>query len=299
MKNIFIAKGRPSDNPLIVHIANIKQLKELVKEIPEYAKLLIDAFWPGPLTLVMKKSDLVPDVITAGLDTVAIRMPSHPVAVELIKLSELPIAAPSANISGRPSPTSEMHVVEDLDGRVDYILLAGDTTVGLESTVLDVSGDIPQILRPGYVTYEDIYKIVGKVEYDSHLSDKNIAPKSPGMKYKHYSPKAQVIIIEGKYIKKKMISIIDEYTAKGLKIGIMGTDRLLEEFQSFDCCSLGDEEKIYEAGNRLFRCLRDLDQQNVDVILAQSVNKEGIGVAIMNRLEKAAGYYIINSEEDI
>jgi L-threonylcarbamoyladenylate synthase len=299
VKNIFIAKGRPSDNPLIVHIANADQLKDLTGEIPEYAQSLIDAFWPGPLTLVMKKSDLVPEIITGGLDTVAIRMPSHPVALKLIKLSGVPIAAPSANISGRPSPTSEMHVVEDLSGRVDYILLAGDTSVGLESTVLDISGAIPQILRPGYITYEDIIKVTGQLKYDLHLTDKNITPKSPGMKYKHYSPKAKVIIVEGKYTRRKMTGMIDDYAEQGIKVGVMGTDELLKGFSGVACCSLGDAKKISEVGNRLFRCLRDLDQQKVDVILAESFNREGLGVAIMNRLEKAAGYHIINSEEDM
>ena len=298
VKNIFAAKGRPSDNPLIVHIADVQQLEKLVREIPEYAQSLINAFWPGPLTLVMKKSDLVPEIITSGLDTVAIRMPNHALALKLIELSGVPIAAPSANISGRPSPTSEDHVIEDLGGRVDYILLGGDTSVGLESTVLDISGGIPQILRPGYITYDDILKITGCLKYDSHLSDKNIAPKSPGMKYKHYSPKAEVIIIEGKYVRRKITSMINDYTAEGIKVGLMGTDALLKDFKGVACCSLGDARKISEVGNRLFRCLRDLDQQKVDVILTESFNREGLGVAIMNRLEKAAGYHIIDSGED-
>ncbi|MEA3423904.1 MAG: L-threonylcarbamoyladenylate synthase [Bacillota bacterium] len=299
VKNIFVAKGRPSDNPLIVHISDIDQLRDLVREIPEYAQSLIDAFWPGPLTLVMKKSDLIPEIITGGLDTVAIRMPNNPVALKLINLSGVPIAAPSANISGRPSPTSEIHVIEDLGGRVDYIILGGDTSVGLESTVLDISGKTPRILRPGHITYEDIREIIGRLKYDSHLTDENITPKSPGMKYRHYSPEAKVIIVEGRYIRRKMLSMIDDYADQGIKVGVMGTDELLKDFKDVVCCSLGDTKKISVVGNRLFRCLRDLDRQKVDVILAESFDREGLGVAIMNRLEKAAGYHIINSEEDI
>ncbi|MBN2260184.1 MAG: threonylcarbamoyl-AMP synthase [Clostridiales bacterium] len=298
VKKIFVAKGRPTDNPLIVHISCREQLIELVEEITPTAEKLMAIFWPGPLTIVMKKSKIVPDVITGGLDTVAIRMPSHPLAMELIRLSGVPVAAPSANISGKPSPTSERHVIEDLKGRVDYILLGGDTEVGLESTVLDISGTKAQILRPGVITYDDIFNVIGELSYDPHLIDENSTPKSPGMKYKHYSPEAEVIIVKGNKKSVKIQEMIDEYTLEHKKVGLMATDNLLNSFDEVIKCSLGNANSIDDVGNKLFRCLRYLDQLKVDVIISESFDKKGFGIAIMNRLEKAAGFHIIDSEED-
>ncbi len=297
VKSIFLAKGRPSDNPLIVHISDIEQLDQLVVNVSEVAKKLMDAFWPGPLTLVMEKSEIIPDIITAGLDTVAIRMPSDPIALELISKSGVPVAGPSANISGKPSPTSEEHVIQDLNHRVDVIIRGGNTTVGLESTVLDVTCNPPKILRPGYITDEDIKKIAGDVAYDPYLKDKNQVPKSPGMKYKHYSPDAEVIIIKGPKTIEKMIEIKESNERNGMNVGIMATQEILSHFSGLTC-SLGDEEDMESVANQLFYCLRELDVKGVDVILTHAVEKQGLGMAIMNRLEKAAGYHIVNTKEE-
>lgn len=297
VRSIFIAKGRPSDNPLIVHISDLGQLDQLVVNVSEVAKKLMAAFWPGPLTLVMEKSEIVPDIITAGLDTVAIRMPSDPIALELISKSGVPVAGPSANISGRPSPTSEEHVIQDLNHRVDVIIRGGNAIVGLESTVLDVTCDPPKILRPGYITDQDIKKIAGDVAFDPYLKDKNQVPKSPGMKYKHYSPDAEVIIIKGPKTLEKMSEIKESYEKKGQTIGIMATEEILSHFSGVTC-SLGDEDDMEAVANQLFYCLRELDRKGVDMILTHAVQKQGLGIAIMNRLEKAAGYHIINTKEE-
>jgi L-threonylcarbamoyladenylate synthase len=298
VRGIFEAKGRPADNPLIVHIAELSELKPLVDEVTVQAKQLMEAFWPGPLTLVMKKSNLVPMIITAGLETVAIRMPSHPIARELIIRAGVPVAAPSANISGRPSPTDEAHVIEDLDGRVDVILKGGATSVGLESTVVDVTGDIVKILRPGFITKEDLEEIVGEVEYDGYLLNHNEIPKAPGMKYTHYSPKAQVIIVTGNNVIELMLSVKNRLEDQGKRVGIMVSTDFLDDFQG-EVCNWGDSKNLPMMASRLFACLRTLDSKKVDVIVTHAVERKKLGVAIMNRLEKAAGYYIIESEEDL
>jgi len=295
IKKIFIAKGRPEDNPLIVHVSSKKQVKLLVTEVPEVADKLMDEFWPGPLTLVMKKSKLVSDFVTAGLDTVAIRMPDNEIALKLIELSGVPIAAPSANISGSPSPTSEEHVIDDLNGKVEYIILGGDTVVGLESTVLDVTEKPYKILRPGFITLEDIEDVVGEVSYDKHLIDSGFTPKSPGLKYKHYSPKADIIIVSSDdemILIEKINELIKEYEKNGKLVGIMVTEELIEKFKSIKI-SLGSKDKLDVVGNRLFRALRDFDKKNVDVIITQDFKNEGFGVAIMNRLKKASSNKIV------
>lgn len=295
VRQIFVAKGRPSDNPLIVHISDMDQLDRLVREVTDTTEKLMEAFWPGPLTMVMKKSSIIPEIITAGLDTVAIRMPSHRLARELIRLSGVPVAAPSANLSGSPSPTSERHVIDDLDGRVDIIIRGGDTQVGLESTVLDVTCNPPKILRPGQITYEDIEAVIGDVDYDQHLIDHKEVPRSPGMKYTHYSPKAQVIIISGIGMVGKIRQMKEEFELVGKTVGIMVSHEHIQQFEGIKC-DLGQDNSII--ANRLFACLRELDAYDVDIILTHSVKKEKLGVAIMNRLEKAAGHYIIDTGEE-
>lgn len=293
VKNIFKAKGRPSDNPLIVHIWNVSQIDELVLEISESAKLLIDKFWPGPLTLLFKKSEKVPLVTSGGLETVAIRMPDNEIALRLLESVNIPIAAPSANTSGRPSPTNSQHVLEDLNGKVDIIIDGGITGVGLESTVLDLTCETPMILRPGGVTYEDLIKVLGKVEYDPAIETmkENVRPKSPGQKYRHYSPLADMEIFSGnidlmiKEINKKA----EEYTEKGLNVGIIATDETIDKYSSLNIKSVGSRKKLETIATNLFHVLREFDKLDVDVILSEGVEETQIGKAIMNRMKKAAG----------
>ncbi len=299
VRSIFEAKGRPSDNPLIVHIAEKVQVAGLVKEIPEAADILMDKFWPGPLTLVLKKSSCVPDIITAGLDTVAVRMPSHPVALELIRLAGVPVAAPSANLSGKPSPTIAGHVIEDLSGRVDIILDAGDAKVGLESTVLDLTVHPPVILRPGGVSRGQLAGELGEIGVDPGiLSSKGPvpAPKSPGMKYTHYAPKAEVIIVQGtlKAMQNKIEEMAADFADKGVEAGIMATDQTKNQYPAgYSLISLGDRKNPETIAANLFGSLRRFDELGVKVILAEAVEEEGIGAAVMNRMRKAAGNRIV------
>ena len=281
---IFAAKGRPADNPLIVHIAHKEQLADIVSEINENAKKLMDAFWPGPLTIVMKKSDKIPCEVSAGLDTVAVRMPSHSVAHKLLEMCELPIAAPSANTSGKPSPTTANHVFEDMNGRIDAIIDGGACNVGLESTVIDVTEDVPKLLRPGGVTYEQLCDVLGNVIKNYEFKDGEV-PKSPGVKYKHYAPKADVFVIKGDYV--KYINFTrDKYT----KIGVLCHNK----YKFPENCIvryMGDNPEEY--ANSLFSNLRDFDKENVDIIFAEDIDDKGINLAVSNRLYKAAGYKFI------
>ncbi|MBS4536455.1 threonylcarbamoyl-AMP synthase [Clostridium sp. D2Q-14] len=297
-KKIFIAKGRPQDNPLIVHISDTNQLEDLVLEIPEKAYILMEKFWPGPLTLIMKKCEKVPDIITAGLDTVAIRMPNHAIARKIIELANLPIAAPSANISGRPSPTDANHVIEDLKGKVDAIVDGGRTGVGVESTVVDVTEDIPTILRPGGITEEDLLNVFSEVNVDPALKGKNkdIIPKSPGQKYKHYSPNAKMKIINGELHQmiNRINKLYQEFTQKGLKVGILATEQSKWSYPCDITIVVGDRKNPSTIASNFFNSLREFDRMNVDIILAEGVEKFGIGKAIMNRMEKAAGFDIEN-----
>lgn len=287
---IYEAKGRPSDNPLIVHIARASNIGELTPILTPKIIRLIDNFWPGPLTVVLKKKPSVPDITTGGLDTVAIRMPDDPVALELIKKAGCPVAAPSANISGRPSPTKGEHVVTDLDGKVDAILIGSDCRVGIESTVLDMSGDVPMILRPGIITAENIEAAIGeKVILDPALNqrkdsgeddEENLIPKAPGMKYTHYAPKADMTIIEGQRDKvKSEIQRLKGLNEKlGLKVGVI----------------LFEEQAFIEAAHEFFAKLRDMDDEGIDLILAGALSeKDGVGFAVMNRMLKSAGYNIV------
>ncbi len=297
VKKIFIAKGRPQDNPLILHVSSIEDVKPLVKSISKDAEMLMKRFWPGPLTILFRKSNKVPNIITAGLNTVAIRMPNHPVAIELIKNSGVPIAAPSANTSGKPSPTSADHVIEDLYGKVHMIIDGGNTGVGLESTVLDLTEKIPMILRPGGITLEDLQKIIPQVEEDLSIikDNKDIVPKSPGQKYRHYAPKADMLVFTGELenIVMKIKSQTEEFISKGKTVGIMATEETKDRYERGVVISVGSRENMETIGHNLFNTIRLFDQKEVDVILAEGVGLSYIGTAIMNRLKKASGGNII------
>jgi len=293
VKNIYKAKGRPSDNPLIVHIWNIKQLEELTEEIPPTAQLLIDKYWPGPLTIIFKKSSKVPERITGGLDTVAVRMPEDPIALALLKEANVPIAAPSANTSGRPSPTQGKHVVEDLKGKVDIIIDGGDCKVGLESTVIDVYSKPIMILRPGKVTLEDILKYVDNVVYDPSLIyfDKDYVPRSPGQKYKHYSPRGELILYRGtnNKVREAIIKDSEEFTKEGKKVLILSVKENIKFYSKGIIFNLGSKEDYETISSNIFKALRKADELNIDYILSESFSERGIGKAIMNRLVKASG----------
>ena len=290
VKAIFKAKGRPADNPLIVHIADADDVYKLASFVSDNAKKLIDAFFPGPLTLIMKKSNVLGDVVTAGLDTVAVRMPSNPIANKLIKESGCFIAAPSANLSGSPSPTVARHVIDDMDGRVDYIIDGGSSEVGLESTVVDVSGDIPEILRPGKITYEDLKKIVPDVIINKGILEETDKPKSPGMKYKHYSPNADVTVVMGS--KENVRKYIEEKIKDGINIGVLtykgGT------YENAVVIDAGSDMEEY--ANGLFYNLRLFDEKNVDTVYAEFADEGGIGLAVKNRLFKSAGHKTVDAD---
>ena len=279
---VYAAKGRPSDNPMIVHISSKNDLSYLTFEITDDIRKLMDAFWPGPLTMVVPAAPVVPRVTTVGLDTVAVRMPSDPVAAALITSSETPIAAPSANLSGRPSPTSARHVIDDLDGRIDAIIQGGDCQVGIESTVVDMTGAVPTVLRPGIITAERLSQALGKtVEIDPAMNVKtaDFKPKSPGMKYKHYAPKAEMIIYKGDR-EKVYLAMSEEKlrrTGYGQKVEII----------------MYDDSEPEKAAREFFAKLRACDKAGVDVILAAAMREDGVGFAVMNRMFKSAGYNIV------
>lgn len=298
VKKIYIAKGRPSDNPLILHICDVSQLQPLVGEITSLAYKLIAAFWPGPLTMIFKKSEIIPMCITGGLDTVAIRFPSNNVAKAIIEQAGTPIAAPSANSSGKPSPTRASHVQYDLEGKIDMIVDGGATEFGVESTVVDVTGLFPIILRPGAITQEMIAEIVDSVEIDSAVfkPNKNLKPKSPGMKYKHYSPKAKIIIVEGnqKNVVDSISNFVDKEVHCNKKVGIMVTEQTKHLYkQSYNIFVVGDNDKPETIAANLFKVLRKFDFLGMDIVYSEGFSQDNIGAAIMNRLEKAAGYNII------
>ncbi len=298
VKKIFLAKGRPQDNPLIIHVAD-KDITPYAQDVPDIAKKLIDNFWPGPLTIIVKKSSIVPSATSANLDTVGIRMPSAKIALELIKESGVPIAAPSANISGKPSPTDLERCVEDLMGRVDYILGGEISSVGIESTIIDCSVDPPCILRPGAVTLEMLQSLQEDIYIDPSIMEKpsvDLKPKAPGMKYRHYAPKAKVKIIEGDLEKtiEKINKMVLNYIEQNLKVGIMATEESKNLYPRGEVISLGSRESLEEIGKNLFETLRVFDDKGMDIILSESFERKGIGVAVMNRLTKAAGYDIVN-----
>ncbi|MBS4218897.1 threonylcarbamoyl-AMP synthase [Bacillus sp. FJAT-49711] len=286
---IFAAKGRPADNPLIVHISSTSQLQNMVASIPEKAKKLMDHFWPGPLTIIFqKKQGAVSELVTAGLDTVAVRMPDHPVALALIEESNLPIAAPSANRSGKPSPTAAEHVANDLLGKVAGILDGGSTGVGVESTVIDCTGTTPIILRPGGVSKEEIESIINQVDADSSLKNQKLKPKSPGMKYKHYAPAAPLFLAEGE--PKWLQTLINEKRNQGLKVGVMASSETASYYDADMILDSGSKNNLSEIAHSLYHALRAFDEAELDIIFSETFPETGVGAAIMNRLDKASGH---------
>ncbi len=296
-KRIYEAKGRPSDNPLIIHIADMKDLERIVSTVPPQALALADAFWPGPLTMILPKSDVVPPETTGELDTVAVRMPSHPAAAALIRESGGYIAAPSANVSGRPSPTRAEHVLEDLDGRIPLILDGGPVGIGIESTIVDLTVGSPQILRPGYITEKMITAVIGKVNDDPALTvvDDSAHPKAPGMKYRHYAPKAELILARGD--QSDVIERINELAAKnrekGIRTGVLCTAETEPQYDADVVKSIGSREDEESIAQHLYALLREFDESGVDQIYSECFSDLTIGKAVMNRLEKAAGHRII------
>lgn len=296
---IYAAKGRPSDNPLIVHIADMDALEDIAQSVPEAAVKLADHFWPGPLTMIFPKKEAVPKSTTGGLETVAVRMPSHPVARALIRESGVYIAAPSANTSGRPSPTKAEHVKEDLDGRIDMILDGGAVGIGLESTIVDLSTGVPTILRPGYITGEMLEDVLGEVQVDpailSQKMNPNIVAKAPGMKYRHYAPKGQMTIIEGDTGKvvDEINRLVKEKTDEGCSVAVIATEETKDAYACVNVRSVGSRATEGSIAAGLYDILREMDHIGAEYIYAESFEKDTLGKAIMNRMLKAAAYHVI------
>ncbi|MBQ9984241.1 MAG: threonylcarbamoyl-AMP synthase [Lachnospiraceae bacterium] len=314
-KRIYAAKGRPSDNPLIVHISQVEDM-EILGHVNAKALQLAEAFWPGPLTIILPKKDVVPHETTGGLNTVAIRMPSHPAALELIRQSGVYVAAPSANTSGRPSPTKASHVIEDMKGKIEYIVDGGPVGIGIESTIVDVSGEIPMILRPGFITKKMIENIIGEVSIDPSLvhSEEGIRPKAPGMKYTHYAPQGELTLVESaqgnvgtktkgtvfsnqpvKQVVETIQALAKERQKEGCKVGIMAPKETISYYDGFAdvCVCVGDRSKQQTVAAGLYGALREFDAAGVDYIYAESFRGDELSDAIMNRLLKAAGHRVI------
>ncbi len=289
---IFQVKNRPLEDPLIVHIADKENLFKVAREVYKITLDLIDAFWPGPLTLVLKKQEAIPDIVTGGLDTVAVRMPDHKIALSLIKEAQTPIAAPSANLFGKPSPTTAQHVLEDLDGKIDLIIDAGNTNIGLESTILDMTQDPFCVLRPGGIAIEELRRIIPKVG----LYNKD-GILSPGMYPRHYAPNAKILIVEGsgKTQVEKVKDLAQDFDTQGYRFGILAKFENKDRYRDFNIKLLGPGNDLVACAASLFSALRDFDKDQVDVIIAEAVKEEGLGVAIMDRLRKASGV----SEKDV
>lgn len=299
-KRTYAAKGRPSDNPLIVHIADVKALDEIVLNVSDKARLVIEKFWPGPLTLIFEKNEKVPYGTTGGLQTVAVRMPVNEIALELIRKGGGYISAPSANASGRPSPTSARHVADDLDGKIDMIIDGGSVDIGVESSILDMTVDPPMILRPGAITKEMLEEVIGEVVVDKAIlrDDSGVAPKAPGMKYRHYAPKAQLIIVEGETEEavKAIRQIAYEQTRLGYKVGIIATNETIDSYTTGVVKSIGTRSNENTIAKNLYKVLREFDEDGeVNYIYSESFAANGIGDAVMNRLEKAAGHHTIQA----
>lgn len=290
---IFEAKGRPGDNPLIVHISDREQIHSFIKAVPEKAKSLMDAFWPGPLTIILEqKSGVLSEKATAGLSTVGVRMPDHPVALALIEASGLPLAAPSANLSGKPSPTTAAHVMDDLTGRIAGIVDGGATGVGVESTVVDCTAKVPVILRPGGVTREQLEEIVGEISVDPALKDADQAPKAPGMKYRHYAPNAPFYLVNG--TSEQIQQLVQEKRNEGLKVGVMTTKENKDFYDANVVIACGERSKLETVAGALYDTLRAFNQEDLDIIYGEVFPEHGVGQAVMNRLTKASGLPIID-----
>lgn len=295
-RRIYEAKGRPSDNPLIVHICRLEDIYGLVSELPEPARRAAEAFWPGSLTMILPKSGRVPRETTGGLDTVAVRFPSHPVAQKLIEYGGGYVAAPSANSSGRPSPTAAEYVVEDMAGRIAMIIDGGSCEIGLESTIVDFTVSPPQILRPGYITEEMLAGVVGKVDMDVTMltPDSGQAPRAPGMKYRHYAPKGELVIVEGE--PERVISYINGRTAEdgaaGERTGVIATRELCDRYRADAVRCIGGRQEEADIARNLYAILRRFDEEGVTRIYSESFPAKGLGQAIMNRLLKAAGHHV-------
>lgn len=295
-RKIYEAKGRPSDNPLIIHIADMEALEKIVLHVPPKAEKLAKHFWPGPLTMIFAKSEMVPLETTGGLQTVAVRMPNHPVALALIRAAGGYIAAPSANTSGRPSPTLAEHVAEDMDGRIPLILDGGAVGIGIESTIVDLSGGIPMVLRPGAITIDMLRDVIGEVRIDPGIEvNPSAHPRAPGMKYKHYAPRAELILVNGTQEKvlEKINDLAHQAVESGKTAGVIGTDESCGHYRYGIVKSIGTRSDADTIAQHLYKILREFDQQDVDVIYSESFSAPGIGQAIMNRLLKAAGHKMI------
>lgn len=289
VKKVFEAKGRPADNPLIIHIHDKKDLKKLARDIPEITEKITEKFWPGPLTVVLKKSKIVPKITTGGLDTVAVRMPKNKIASLLIKESGVPLAAPSANFFGRPSPTLAKHVSEDLSGRISMILDGGKTRIGIESTVIDLTSKTPMLLRPGGVTLEQIDGVIGAIKIHPVIKGRKskTVHRSPGMKYKHYSPNAKIILVEGtdKNVDRKILHLVSKFKKQKKRVGVMVMQKN-HAYKADLVRFVGDSPGKIAAN--LFKVFREFDDEKIDIILAQGIDREGLGLGVMNRLGKAA-----------
>ena len=297
-KRIYEAKGRPSDNPLIIHIYDLEQIKDYAKEIPEIAYVLAKRFWPGPLTMILKKKDIIPSETSGGLDTVGIRMPSDEVAREFLKYTSVAVSAPSANKSGRPSPTLASHVYEDMNNKIDMIIDAGDVEIGLESTIVDLTGEHLVILRPGAITLDMLREIDKAAYIDEAIlkkPDKNLVPKAPGMKYRHYAPKAKLSIINAseKDFKNYVEQAIELNHSKNKKVGLILSKENKESFKADEIEYIGSRDNEEEIAHNLFAILRGFDNKDIDIIYSECFDNKDLGLAIMNRLTKAAGYDIV------
>ena len=296
-KKIYAAKGRPSDNPLIIHICRLEDIDCIVEEFPEAARRAAEAFWPGPLTMILPKSDIVPYETTGGLDTVAVRFPSHLIARKLIEYGGGYVAAPSANLSGKPSPTAAKYVIQDMDGRIDMILDGGEGDIGLESTIVDMTVTPPRILRPGFVTGEMLETVLGKVDTDVTIiePDSPQMPKAPGMKYRHYAPTGELIIVEG--VSDMVVRYVNRATAAdnaaGEKTGIIAASESLEKYRADVVKCVGSRDEKESIARNLFAVLREFDDEGVTKIYSESFESQGLGQAIMNRLLKAAGHKVV------
>jgi L-threonylcarbamoyladenylate synthase len=298
---IFKAKERPADNPIIVHIADKRDVYKLARNVQSKAERLMSEFWPGPLTLTLKRSNTVPDITVAGLDTVAIRMPSSKVALALIRESGKPIAAPSANRAGKPSPTMAEHVIDDLAGRIDVVLDGGPTRVGVESTVIDMAASVPQVLRPGGTSFEELKRVLGKVALHSGVIAQGkfrvLKARAPGMKHRHYAPEAELIVVEGELdeVVKRVKELTALSMADGKTVGILATDETVSNYDADVVKSLGSRGDVDTIARNLFRMLREFDEENVDVIIAEGIPDKGLGLAVMNRLRRASNFNVVRA----